>query len=76
MSKEEIKKEYSIKELFITQFLSSFLGNLAAMEYPGACLRCNHDPLLDPPIEDAIFIAETTWKKLQEETSRAEVDKK
>ena len=54
------------EELFKTQFIASFLAAWVANHYDMACARGEHDKLSNPPVEDARFLADEAWQRLQE----------
>lgn len=59
----------SKEELFKTQFIASFLAAWVASHYDMACAMGQHDKLSDPPAEDAVFLADKAWQRLQEITN-------
>lgn len=50
------------KELFMVQFIATWTAN----NYEESCMIGNHDKLMNPPFEDAAFIAAATWKSFSE----------
>ena len=50
------------RQQFIDGYVMSFLGAWAAKEYDGENSTWQKR-IIDPPIEDAIFQAEETWKR-------------
>jgi len=54
----------SEKERFLEIFVANFLSTWAANNYDAACASGEHKRLSNPPIEDALFLAEEHWKAL------------
>lgn len=54
------------KERFIELWVANFLSNWAALNYTDYCMRGMAAELSNPPIEDAVFLAEEHWEKLQD----------
>lgn len=57
----------SRKQEFIDRYVASFLGAYAVnMYYDGTRRNWQTEIVESPPVEDAEFQAEETWKKLEE----------
>lgn len=54
------------EKTFKTQFIATFLASYAASRYQDCCSRGDHSTILNPPVEDAMFLADAAWEKLQE----------
>jgi len=52
------------KEEFIRQFVVQFLATWTATNYNDFCARDMHSHLETPPVEDAFFLAEAAWLKV------------
>jgi hypothetical protein len=55
-------KEDKFKENFISTFLATWTAN----NYDNYCIQGKQEDLEHPPVEDAIFLAESAWKKYKE----------
>jgi hypothetical protein len=53
------------EEQFKAHYIATFLASWAVMEYDGACSTGQHALLNNPPVEDAVFLADKAWKALQ-----------
>jgi hypothetical protein len=53
------------EEEFKEQFKVTFLATWAATNYNEYCMNSMQEALSNPPIEDAIFLADEAWKKLE-----------
>jgi hypothetical protein len=42
-----------------------FLATWAATNYTDYCMNSQQEQLSNPPVEDAVFLADEAWKKLQ-----------
>ncbi len=54
------------KEEFMKMFVVQFLASWAAKNYDEYCSLGIQEQLEKPPVEDAVFLAEKAWKKLDE----------
>ena len=54
------------KKEFKDQFIVNFLSTWCAINYDDCCMRGQHDRLENPPVEDADWLADKAWIKLQE----------
>jgi len=52
------------KEEFIRAFVTQFLASWAATNFTDYCARGRQESLEDPPVEDAFFLAEKHWEKV------------
>lgn len=50
------------RDEFIRQFVTSFLATWCANNYTDYCMRSMQEELANPPIEDAIHLAEEAWE--------------
>lgn len=50
---------------FKEQFKVTFLATWAATNYNDYCMNGIQEQLSNPPVEDAIFLADEAWQKLQ-----------
>jgi hypothetical protein len=50
---------------FKDQFKVIFLATWAATHYTDYCMNSQQEQLSNPPVEDAVFLADEAWKKLQ-----------
>ena len=56
------------KELVFKQyFIASFLASICANSYIESCMRGEYSKLMTHPVEDAIYLADSAWKRLREE---------
>ena len=46
---------------FKQQFISCFLASWCAVNYTDYCMRGMHEQLSNPPVEDAIHLANDAW---------------
>lgn len=46
---------------FCKQFVAVFCGAWCANHYDDACINSEHEELENPPIDDAIYLADTAW---------------
>ena len=51
---------------FSKMFVVNFISTWAANEYADACARAEHERLENPPIEDAVDLAQSAWRKLED----------
>lgn len=51
------------EETFKTVFITNFISTWCANNYDDACSRGKHEILENPPIEDAIYLADKAWEK-------------
>jgi len=58
--------EQEFKQAFIISFLATWTAN----EYNDACVNDRHEKLHNPPVEDAIFLADKAWEKYFEQTRK------
>lgn len=53
------------EQAFKDQFKVTFLATWAATNYNDYCMNNMQEQLSHPPVEDAIFLADEAWQKLQ-----------
>lgn len=53
------------KQQFVDQFVCNFLAVWCANNYADMCALGKHEVLENPPVEDAKFLAEAAWEKVQ-----------
>ena len=58
------------KQTFIDTFVAAFLAAYTAQIYTEACANDEHGRLYNPPVEDAIDIAEQVWLKVNQQLTR------
>ena len=51
------------KNEFVYEFVRNFIATWCANNYERCCANNSHSMLYNPPIEDAIYIAEQVWEK-------------
>lgn len=51
---------------FIDNFMTTFLASWTANNFDLICARGEWERLENPPVEDAIYLAECAWSKVQE----------
>ena len=49
---------------FKSNFISTFLATYCAVNYADFCARGLHKELEHPPVEDAVFLANTAWEEM------------
>jgi hypothetical protein len=54
------------KEDFIARYIPAFLAAMAAQDYVRNCQR-GWSPKYDPPVDDAMFLAEEAWEQFDKE---------
>ena len=52
------------KDKFIENFATTFLATFVAVHHKENCLYDRHDNNLNPPFEEAFFLAEEVWKNM------------
>jgi len=54
------------KQEFKDRYIVTFLATWTANNYAFACTHNRHKMLENPPVEDAEFLAEAAWEKVNE----------
>lgn len=54
------------REEFIRNYVITFLASYAAREYDDCCMRGQHQRLENPPCEDAFYLAEKAWERMEQ----------
>ena len=54
------------EKTFKDNFISTFLASWCATHYNDYCMQSKQEQLENPPVEDAIYLADEAWKKYLE----------
>lgn len=54
------------EEEFKNMFIATFLASWCAKNYEQFCMESRQESLSNPPAEDAIFLADEAWIKLED----------
>jgi hypothetical protein len=54
------------KDEFCKQFIAAFCGAWCAKNYEDFCMRGIQERLEKPPIEDAVYLADTAWIRYED----------
>lgn len=54
-------------EIFTMDFASTFCATWCANNWEQFCMEDRHDELKNPPVDEAIYLAEEVWNKYVEE---------
>ena len=54
------------KKQFVNNFISTFCAAWCANNWEECCMEDNHDKLLHPPVEEAVYLAAQAWEEYVE----------